>query len=98
MREANGEKRQETIDKEKRNVSPYRVKDGRKKTKQNTYDENDKEYTDFDDAADFLMPDSLKYFFDEEKEKEPKRKIFGHDIFNNKELSFESSMNLATEL
>ena len=96
MREANGEKRQETLDKEKRNVSPYRVKDGRKKTKQNTYDENDKEYTDFDDAADFLMPDSLKYFFDEEKEKEPKRKIFGHDIFNNKELSFESSMNLAT--
>ena len=90
------EKRQETLDKEKRNVSPYRVKDGRKKTKQNTYDENDKEYTDFDDAADFLMPDSLKYFFDEEKEKEPKRKIFGHDIFNNKELSFESSMNLAT--
>ena len=96
MREANGEKRQETIDKEKRNVSPYRVKDGRKKTKQNTYDENDKEFTEFDDAADFLMPDSLKYFYDEEKEKEPKRKIFGHDIFNNKELSFESSMNLAT--
>lgn len=96
MREANGEKRQETIDKEKRNVSPYRVKDGRKKIKQNTYDENDKEFTEFDDAADFLMPDSLKYFYDEEKEKEPKRKIFGHDIFNNKELSFESSMNLAT--
>jgi protein involved in polysaccharide export with SLBB domain len=97
MREANGEKRQDIVDKEKRNVSPYRVKDGRKKTKQNTYDENDKEFTEFDDAVDFMMPDSLKYFFDDfDKEKEPKRKIFGHDIFNNKDLTFESSMNLAT--
>ena len=97
MREANGEKRQDIVDKEKRNVSPYRVKDGRKKTKQNTYDENDKEFTEFDDAVDFMMPDSLKYFYDDfEKEKEPKRKIFGHDIFNNKDLTFESSMNLAT--
>ena len=97
MREANGEKRQDVIDKEKRNVSPFRKKDGRKKTKQNTYDENDKEFTEFDDAMDFMMPDSLKYFYDDfDKEKEPKRKIFGHDIFNNKDLTFESSMNLAT--
>lgn len=97
MREANGEKRQDIVDKEKRNVSPYRMKDGRKKTKQNTYDENDKEFTEFDDAVDFMMPDSLKYFYDDfDKEKEPKRKIFGHDIFNNKDLTFESSMNLAT--
>ena len=97
MREANGEKRQDIVDKEKRNVSPHRVKDGRKKTKQNTYDENDKEFTEFDDAVDFMMPDSLKYFYDDlDKEKEPKRKIFGHDIFNNKDLTFESSMNLAT--
>jgi protein involved in polysaccharide export with SLBB domain len=43
---------------------------------------------------DFMMPDSLKYFDD--REKPEKRKIFGHDIFNNKELTFESSMNLAT--
>ena len=97
MREANGEKRQDIVNKEKRNVSPHRVKDGRKKTKQNTYDENDKEFTEFDDAVDFMMPDSLKYFYDDlDKEKEPKRKIFGHDIFNNKDLTFESSMNLAT--
>ena len=27
---------------------------------------------------------------------EDKRKIFGHDVFNNKKLTFESSMNLAT--
>ena len=97
MRETNGEKRKEDIDKEKRNVSPYRVKDNRKKTKQNTFDEKDEEFTAFDDAADFLMPDSLKYFgTDFFKKKENKRKIFGHDIFNNEDLTFESSMNLAT--
>ena len=97
MRETNGEKRKEDIDKEKRNVSPYRVKDNRKKTKQNTYDEKDEEFVAFDDAADFLMPDSLKYFGPELfKKEENKRKIFGHDIFNNEDLTFESSMNLAT--
>ena len=97
MRETNGEKRKEDIDKEKRNVSPYRVKDNRKKTKQNTFDEKDEEFTAFDDAADFLMPDSLKYFgTDFLKKEENKRKIFGHDIFNNEDLTFESSMNLAT--
>ena len=97
MRETNGEKRKEDIDKEKRNVSPYRVKDNRKKTKQNTFDEKDEEFTAFDDAADFLMPDSLKYFgTDFFKKEENKRKIFGHDIFNNEDLTFESSMNLAT--
>jgi protein involved in polysaccharide export with SLBB domain len=97
MRETNGEKRKEDIDKEKRNVSPYRVKDNRKKTKQNTFDEKDEEFTAFDDAADFLMPDSLKYFgTDFFKKDENKRKIFGHDIFNNEDLTFESSMNLAT--
>ena len=97
MRETNGEKRKEDTDKEKRNVSPYRVKDNRKKTKQNTFDEKDEEFTAFDDAADFLMPDSLKYFgTDFFKKEENKRKIFGHDIFNNEDLTFESSMNLAT--
>ena len=97
MRETNGEKRKEDIDKEKRNVSPYRLKDNRKKTKQNTFDEKDEEFTAFDDAADFLMPDSLKYFgTDFFKKEENKRKIFGHDIFNNEDLTFESSMNLAT--
>ena len=97
MRETNGEKRKEDTDKEKRNVSPYRVKDNRKKTKQNTFDEKDEEFTAFDDAADFLMPDSLKYFGNDFfKKEENKRKIFGHDIFNNEDLTFESSMNLAT--
>ncbi len=93
-REANGEAKQERLEQEKRNVSPYRMKDGRPRTKKNTYDENDDEFTEMDEAVDFMMPDSLKYFYEEEKKEG--RKIFGHDIFNNKNLTFESSMNLAT--
>ena len=100
MREANGEKRPEQKEREKRNVSKYRTKDGRPKTKKNTYDEDDDEFTELDDAMDFMMPDSLKYFYEDdyrkEKEEEKGRKIFGHDVFNNKKMTFESSMNIAT--
>lgn len=94
MREANGEKRAQEKEREKSTVSQYRIKDNRPKTKRNTYDDNDEDFVAMDEAMDFMMPDSLKYFDD--REKPEKRKIFGHDIFNNKELTFESSMNLAT--
>ena len=94
MREANGEKRAAKKEREQSTVSQYRIKDNRPKTKRNTYDDNDEDFVAMDEAMDFMMPDSLKYFDD--REKPEKRKIFGHDIFNNKELTFESSMNLAT--
>ena len=96
MREANGEKKKGQEEREKRTTSKYRVKDNRPKTKKNTYDEEDKEFTEMDDAMDFMMPDSLKYFTDEKELKPVKKKIFGHDVFNNKNLTFESNMNLAT--
>ena len=94
MRQANGEKRADEKEREKRNTSKFRVKDTRPKTKQNTYDDEDEEFVMMDEAMDFMMPDSLKYFYEEEKEKG--RKIFGHDVFNNKKMTFESSMNIAT--
>ena len=97
MRQANGEKRYEEKEREKRNVSKYRKKDGRPKTKKNTYDDEDDEFVEMDEAMDFMMPDSLKYFDDEDfKKKEKGRKIFGHDVFNRKDMTFESSMNIAT--
>ena len=99
MREPNGEKRQELKNQDKKTASQFRIKDTKKKNqiKKHTYDEEDEEFTEMDDAMDFMMPDSLKYFDDEfMKEEEEKRKIFGHDVFNNKNLTFESSMNLAT--
>ena len=98
MREANGEKREEQAKIDQKKASQFRIKDSKmedyKKKQRRTYDENDKDFVEMDEAIDFMMPDSLRYF--QEKEKEGKRKIFGHDVFNNKNLTFESSMNLAT--
>ena len=98
MREANGEKREEQVKKDKQNASQFRVKDGKKSNQiqRHTYDDDDKDFVEMDEAIDFMMPDSLKYELDEQKPE--KRKIFGHDVFNNKNLTFESSMNLATPL
>ena len=96
LRESNGEKREEQVTKDKKNASQFRIKDTKPKNQiqRHTYDEQDRDYMEMDDAVDFMMPDSLKYYIEEEKTE--KRKIFGHDVFNNKNLTFESSMNLAT--
>ena len=95
MRESNGEKREEQVKKDKKNASQFRIKDGKNSNQiqRHTYDDDDKDFVEMDEAIDFMMPDSLKY---ELEEKPEKRKIFGHDVFNNKNLTFESSMNLAT--
>lgn len=45
---------------------------------------------------DFLLPDSLNYDEDWNWEAKPKKKVFGRDIFNNKDLTFEPEMNIAT--
>ena len=87
MREANGEKREEQVKKDKQNASSNQIQ-------RHTYDDDDKDFVEMDEAIDFMMPDSLKYELEEKKPE--KRKIFGHDVFNNKNLTFESSMNLAT--
>ena len=53
----------------------------------------------YDDEIDFMMPDSVE-MFDEalgiKKNKKRAKKIFGHNIFRNNELSFEPDMNIAT--
>ena len=96
MREANGDQREEQMKKDKKNASQFRIKDTKKSNQiqRHTYDDEDKDFVEMDEAIDFMMPDSLKY--DLQKKKTEKRKIFGHDVFNNKNLTFESSMNLAT--
>ena len=96
MREANGEKREEQVKRDRQNASQFRMVDGKmsNQNQNHTYDKDDKDFMEMDEAMDFMMPDSLKYF--QEKKNDGKRKIFGHDVFNNQNLTFESSMNLAT--
>lgn len=46
-------------------------------------------------SLDFIMPDSTMLYYEMYGD-ESAKKIFGHDIFSNKELSFEPSLNIAT--
>lgn len=62
--------------------------------KREKLDKNDNNIIEMNKAVDFMMADSLRH--PQEAPKDGKRHIFGHDIFNNKNLTFESSMNLAT--
>ena len=55
----------------------------------------------YNDELDAFLPDSMGYFtndyeqFDEDEE-DGKIKVFGRNIFNNKRLTFEPNMNIAT--
>lgn len=82
--------------KETENYSNYRVSENREDSR-HSYDEDDQEYMDMQDEMYNMYPDStemLKRFL--AREKKQKNKVFGRDIFNNKELTFEPNMNIAT--
>lgn len=75
-----------------------RISDSQKRT----YDENDPEFREFLRAYKDVMPDSMTIMdeFDEfvrEKYEKMKnvKKVFGRDIFNNRELTFEPNVNVA---
>ena len=58
------------------------------------YTDLDPNYIQMQEEMQFLFPDSLSMMM---LPKEPEgRKVFGRDIFNNKELTFEPNMNIAT--
>ena len=58
------------------------------------YTDLDPNYNQMQEEMQFLFPDSLSMMM---LPKEPEgRKVFGRDIFNNKELTFEPNMNIAT--
>ncbi|NPD92407.1 SLBB domain-containing protein [Xylanibacter muris] len=75
--------------------SGFIIKDERTDMK-NTYNEEDDEFMEMKDELSEFMPDSLDMIMDNVKKKEPRRKVFGRDIFNNKNLTFEPNMNIAT--
>lgn len=95
MRKNNGKKKTTS-----QNVSKYRVKETDTDVKR-TYDENDLEYMQMQRELSSFMPDSAEiydkmYLEQMMAEQEGKRKVFGRDIFNNKDLTFEPNMNIAT--
>ena len=64
LREANGELREDQLERDRANTSQFRVKDTRKsaQVQRHTYDAGDRDYVEMDNAIDFMMPDSLRYF------------------------------------
>lgn len=76
--------------------SHLRVKDGRvtKKSSQ-TFDETSEEFDDMTDELDEFVPDTAA-LLDKLMSEKTKKKVFGRNVFNNKNLSFEPNMNIAT--
>jgi len=69
-----------------------------RKTKDGKIDETDPDFLSMSEEIGAMMPtDSIAWLEQllEERDKE-KQKVFGRDIFNNTELSFEPAMNIAT--
>ena len=65
----------------------------------NTYDENDPEYMMMNSEMNAFLPDSVemeRLRIEEEVLNRNRRRVFGRDIFNNKNLTFEPTMNIAT--
>lgn len=100
LRTNNGKTRDDygkEADKEASNYSNYRIKGQRDFSYKHTYDNQDEEYVDMQNEMYGIYPDStqlLRHLLAEQKYN--RKKVFGRDIFNNKELSFEPNMNIAT--
>lgn len=76
--------------------SQYRISAGnKKKSKSYVYDETNEDWVDMRDELDEFVPDTAALLNKLMADK-VKRKVFGRNIFNNKNLSFEPNMNIAT--
>lgn len=100
LRKNNGKERDDygkESDKKAEQFSSNRLKAERNTKYRHTYDEDDEEFLDFQKEMQEMVPDTaalLKKLLAERDKKA--RKVFGRDIFNNKELTFEPNMNIAT--
>ncbi len=76
--------------------SGMRIKDDA--TTIRTYDEEDDDFLEFQDELNEWLPGDTITMYENlvERLKKQKKKIFGHDLFNNKDLTFEPNMNIAT--
>ena len=63
-----------------------------------TWDENDDDFLEFQDELNEWLPGDTITMYENlvEQMKRQKKKIYGHDLFNNKKLTFEPNMNIAT--
>lgn len=96
LRTNNG-KRREDYGKNDESYMNMRIKAEADKAQRHTYDSYDEEFGAYQKELFDIIPDTAMLIKQLLKEKEEQRtKVFGRDIFNNKELSFEPNMNIAT--
>lgn len=97
QRKNNGKKGTNTKDDEE--TPQYRLKDTREKKKSKSkevvYDETNEDWIMMQDELNTFIPDTTAMLEKLLAEKR-KKKVFGRDIFNNEELTFEPNMNIAT--
>lgn len=99
QRKNNGESRYDNFrdDRERGDDrSIYRVREG--VPTQRMYNEDDEEWTEFRDELDEFLPADTATMYLQllAKMEKDKKKVFGRDIFNKRNLSFEPSMSIAT--
>lgn len=97
LRVNNGQKKQTKGEGAKKNFQDENVNlsDMTPAQRQRYLEKQQKQYL---DQLDFVLPDSAKLLYDltnyKEQDLDNKSKIFGHDIFNSKNLTFESDLNI----
>lgn len=98
MRTNNGKPKtgdQRRLDEKKDDFSNMNI--ARQPKWQSTYDSDDPDFINMENALGEILPTDtaklLEKLLSEKREK--KNKVFGRDIFNNKELTFEPEMNIA---
>lgn len=97
-KKANGDGKDDEYldDKKSQYDSQNRLKDGRVKDKRSyVFDDTNDEWNDMRDELDEFVPD-MAALLEKLMMEKTKRKVFGRNIFNNKNLSFEPNMNIAT--
>ena len=101
MRTNNGKQREDYQNKDNEKqastYSNYRIQSKQNDSYYSSYDETNPDYDDFSKEMNALVPDTATMVKQLQAELNLKRnKVFGRDIFNNKDLSFEPNMNIAT--
>ncbi len=95
----NNSKKKSSSNKDDEDSPQYRLKDTREKKKSRNeevvYDETNEDWLMMQDELNTFIPDTTAMLEKLLAEKR-KKKVFGRDIFNNKELTFEPNMNIAT--
>lgn len=88
--------RTNNVQKETAEGSSQRISDGGYSPEGHTFDANDGEFVEMSNALDEWLPIDSAGMYKQWLKERNRKKVFGRDIFNKKNLSFAPAMNIAT--